>query len=162
MPPDEHQRPAWAAECLRRLGSQPAWRQAARDKLQAGWQERLEAHRQAHAPGPPPHPVTLNPELGFSLLLKLYRSLRLRRPSQIPRLHLRPRPPPAPGPADYRRRMPLPLRLPLFHAMLSVVFLALLPSHPLSIPTALGLAFALSFYVQFLANWLGYHWKVNN
>jgi hypothetical protein len=48
------------------------------------------------------------------------------------------------------------LRLPLFHALLSFICLALLPPRPLSIPVALGLAFAIVLYIQILAYRAGY------
>ena len=81
-----------------------------------------------------------------------------------PPLRLIPAAEPLPLPPDLprlrrktpRRWIPPLLRLPLFHALLSVLILACLPHHPLSIPTALGLAFAVTFYVQVLAYRAGF------
>lgn len=87
--------------------------------------------------------------------LKLKKPFRPSRPSQIPRLRLRPRP--FPAPERQRRGLPAPLRLPLLHAVLSFIFLAILPPRPLSIPTALGLAAAIIFYIIAAANYSGYH-----
>jgi hypothetical protein len=56
-----------------------------------------------------------------------------------------------------RKELPVPLRLPLLHALLSFIFLALLPGHPLSIPTAFGLAAAVVVYIHLLAWRLGYY-----
>jgi len=86
----------------------------------------------------------------------LWRVLQLKKPlghvgirQQVPRLRLVFRPD-LPQHAD-RRTLPVALRLPALHALLSFVFLALLPQRPLSIPTALGLASAVIVYIQMLA-----------
>lgn len=76
-----------------------------------------------------------------------------KRPAQYgPPLMLIPKPPPSEPAPDYRRVLPQALRLPLLHAALSFAILYLLPSHPLSMPTAIGLAAALIIYVQWLAD----------
>lgn len=67
--------------------------------------------------------------------------------SPVPRYRLRRRRPPLIS----RGALPVPLRLPLLHALLSFIFIALLPQHPLSIPTALGAAFLVVFYILFFA-----------
>ena len=85
------------------------------------------------------------------ILLKLKQPLPLPgpgapgRPAPIPRIRLvyRPAPPP--------EASLTPVRLALLHALFSFAALAGLPRHPLSIPTALGLAAAVVFYIQFLA-----------
>lgn len=91
---------------------------------------------------------------------------RVEHPSQV---ELPPWPPgfvPPIQPVNLRRRtkeppprrpaIPAMLRLPLFHALLSFICLALLPPRPLSIPVALGLAFAIVLYIQILAYRAGY------
>lgn len=69
-----------------------------------------------------------------------------------------PLPPDLPHLRRKKRRHWIPplLRLPLFHALLCVVFLACLPHHPLSIPTALGLACVVILYIQVLAYRAGF------
>jgi hypothetical protein len=94
----------------------------------------------------------------------LWRVLQLKKPlghvgirQQVPRLRLVFRPD-LPQHAD-RRTLPVALRLPALHALLSFVFLALLPQRLLSIPTALGLASAVIVYIQMLAYRQGYGFR---
>ncbi len=68
-----------------------------------------------------------------SLLLKVHI-----RPAPVKPLPIRPNP---------STRL---LELAFLHACLSFTFLALLPQRPLSIPTALGLAFAAVYYLQLI------------
>jgi hypothetical protein len=103
--------------------------------------------------------LVLEPGQEFPPRLRLKLPFRPKRPTLVPRIRLIPpllHPPLRPG---KNRSLPIPLRLPLLHALLSFVFLALLPQHPLSIPTALGLAFAVAFYIHFAANQMGYRWR---
>ena len=48
-------------------------------------------------------------------------------------------------------------RLPLLHAVLTFTFLALLPVHPMAMPTALGVSSLAMVYIHLLANGCGYH-----
>lgn len=48
------------------------------------------------------------------------------------------------------------LRLPILQALLTFLFLGLLPRHPLSIPLALGLSAVVLVYVQIIAYAMGY------
>lgn len=91
---------------------------------------------------PPPYRLPLK-QPNFNrppLLVPRYRLLR--RPSWIS-----------------REALPVPLRLPLLHALLSFIFIALLPQHPVSIPTALGAAFLIVFYLLFFALRAGYRFQ---
>jgi hypothetical protein len=107
---------------------------------------RLQSSR-PEAPAPLQRVLTLKRPLG---------ALRIRQ--QVPRLRLVYRPL-LPQPLSDRRALPVALRLPALHALLSFVFLALLPQHPLSIPTALGLAFGVVVYIQVLAYGEGYGFR---
>jgi hypothetical protein len=88
--------------------------------------------------------------------LPLKQPAPLKRPPLVPSYRLRKHPPPV-GAA-----LRTPLRLPLLHALLSFIFIALLPQHPLSIPTALGAAFLVVFYLQFFAFRAGYHFRTED
>jgi hypothetical protein len=156
----KHSKPNWADKWLRRYrGPGQANYQVSQDQLLARHLQRLQQRKQARQEEPIQHPITLEPGLDPDAPLELERPLRPTRPSQIPRLRLLKRPP-LPPPSDDLRRLPIPLRLPLFHALLSFIFLSLLPQRPLSIPTALGLAFACIFYIQFLALRAGFRLRV--
>lgn len=54
------------------------------------------------------------------------------------------------------RPTPIPMRLPLFHAALTFACLGLLPSRPLAMPLAFGLASAIVLYIQIAARRSGY------
>lgn len=136
------------ARWVQRYGEQdPLIRQILRRHL-------LKQRQQAEQEPPP-----FEPSPQFPPLLHLKLPFRPKRPTQVPRIRLIPpqlRPPQQP--LRYRP-LPIPLRLPLLHALLSFTFLALLPQRPISIPTALGLAFATGFYLHFAAYQMGYRWR---
>jgi hypothetical protein len=141
----------WNEKWLRRYrGPNQANYEVIQAELLARHAQRLQQRKQARQEEPIQHPLTLEPGLDPNTPLELKWPFRPTRPSQIPRLRLLRRPLLLP-PSDDSGSLPAPLRLPLLHALLSFIFLSLLPQHPLSIPTALGLAFACIFYIQFLA-----------
>jgi hypothetical protein len=102
--------------------------------------------------------TALDPDADQPIVLELRRPVQIRFPSQMPRLRLFLRRLTANPPLEAQAH-PAALRLPLFYALLSFTFLALLPPRPLSIPTALGLAAAVVFYIQFFARWIGYRFR---
>jgi hypothetical protein len=52
-----------------------------------------------------------------------------------------------------RPEVPVPVDLAVAHAALTFLGLAILPRHPLAIPTAAGLAFIALVWVQLARNW---------
>ena len=150
MPAPKQGKLRWYDKFLwRSLGPNQANYQVSQGQLIRRHAQRQRQRRQARQEEPIQHPLTLEPGLDPNAPLELSQPFRPTRPTQIHRIRLIRRLPPLP-PKD-RRGLPASLRLPLFHALLSFIFLSLLPQHPLSIPTALGLAFVIIVYLQFWA-----------
>lgn len=83
-----------------------------------------------------PPPIPSKPDLIIAAWPHLPLHLRLRIAARV-YLHLHPIKP-----------LPKPVRLATIHTLLTFIILAFLPVHPLSIPTALGLASCLTLYIR--------------
>lgn len=137
---------------LARLPDIPSLDSQERHAIHSHVMARIRALLRAHLPPPEPPPDSPPPDPYAPLPVSGFFAPPQKPAPTGPPIILVPKAPPADPPPDYRRVLPEPLRLPVLHAALSFAILALLPSHPLAMPTAIGLAAAVIIYVQWLVD----------